>query len=177
MGGHLRLVVMTATALAAFAVASPLTVLGAANVANHGTRPAVNAKHGSNPAERADHASSQSEGRHDGAGSDNEPAGQPPATRAGAGVEALPASPSALVEAATTAGAAPGSASHPAAPTPPPVIIEAPEAPQPNPPIAATQALTAARLDWILVGVVVLLAASVAALVRMAAFRGRRPPR
>ena len=182
MGGHLRLVVITASALATFAFAAPLTVSAAPSAAHHGER-AIPAQierskpRAGQPAERADHASSQSQGRHDGAGNDSEQARATAATSAGAAAEISSPSPSASAEAASTALTARGSESHPATSTPPTVIVEAPEAPQPNPPVAAPQVLTAARLDWILVGVVVALAASVAAAVRVATFRGRRPQR
>lgn len=129
------------------------------------------------PSERADHVSLSARGRHLGAGEDSDDA---LATALAAGGSAssggpAPGSPSARTEAAT-APVAQRVSSKGGTSTPPPVIVEPPAAPQPLPPVGADQVLTGARLDWILVGVVVALAAAVVAAVRVATHRGRRPP-
>lgn len=133
------------------------------------------------PSERADHASASSRGRHAGAGDDADDTDETAET-APAGIVPTPASssgtPSAGIQAATAAAVVTTSTSHPGgASIPTPVIVEPPAAPQPSPPLAEQPALTGARLDWILVAVVIALAAAVVAAVRVATFRGRRPPR
>lgn len=131
------------------------------------------------PSERADHAPASSRGRHFGAGDDNDQ-GAGTATPAGMAASTVSSSgtPPAGTQAASTPAVVKAATNHSGAtPTPPPVIVEPPAAPQPNPPIAAQPALTGARLDWILVGVVVTLAAAVVAAVRVATFKGRQPPR
>lgn len=130
------------------------------------------------PSERADHASASSRGLHFGAGNDpDETVAAAPATNASTAAVSS-STPSAGAQAASTPAVVrtPPSQSGGTS-TPPPVIVEPPAAPQPNPPIATQPALTGARLDWILVAVVIALAASVVAAVRVATLRGRRPPR
>jgi hypothetical protein len=130
------------------------------------------------PAERADHASTRSQGRHLGAGDDRDGTGS---IATGANAESstnggAPAEPSAGTQAASTPGGQRSSTGRPGGVSPPPsVIVEAPAAPQPRPPVGAAEVLTGARLDWILAGVVVALAAAVVAAVRLATRRGRRP--
>lgn len=130
------------------------------------------------PSERAEHASAASRGRHFGAGDDRDeapgstPIGTPSSSTEPSGT------PSAGTQAASIPAVVPASTNHSGGTsTPPPVIVAPPAAPQTNPPIATQPALTGARLDWILVGVVVALAAAVVAAVRVATFRGRRPQR
>lgn len=130
------------------------------------------------PSERADHASAASRGRHFGAGDDRDAApGSTPTSTASSSTEQS-GTPSAGTQAAAILGIVPTSTNHSGGTaTPPPVIVAPPAAPQTNPPIATQPALTGVRLDWILVGVVVALAAAVVAAVRVATFRGRRPQR
>lgn len=105
--------------------------------------------------------------------------------RAPAGATATPTS--VVIEAAALAASTPpktglpplapsasGSAGEPAGgAAPPPLIAAPPEGPHP-PPVASPQFLTAARVNLILSGVVVALAAAVIAAVRIATRRGRR---
>lgn len=131
------------------------------------------------PSERADHASAGSLGRHLGAGPDTDATGTSSPSLTASTTIASSGTPAAGTQAATTSPTVsraatnnPGGTS-----TPPPVAVEPPAAPQTNPPLSTQPALTGTRLDWILVGVVVALAAAVVAAVRMATLRGRRPPR
>ena len=130
------------------------------------------------PSERADHASASSRGLHLGTGDDpDETAATAPATNASTPAVSS-GTPSAGTRAASTPAIVRTSTSQSGGTsTPPPVIVEPPAAPQPNPPLGTQPALTGARLDWILVAVVIALAASVVAAVRLATLRGRRPPR
>lgn len=135
------------------------------------------------PSERADHASASSRGLHLGAGDDSDEGAASTPTRTASPSTASPSTassgmPSAGTLGASTPAAAKTSTNHPGGTSAPPsVIVAPPAAPQTNPPIATQPALTAARLDWILVGVVVALAAAVVAAVRVATLRGRRPQR
>ena len=130
------------------------------------------------PSERADHASTSSRGLHFGAGNDSGESAGTTQTRAAASSTAASGAPSAGTQAASTSAVVRTSTNHSGGTsTPPAVIVAPPAAPQTNPPIAAQPALTGARLDWILVGVVIALAAAVVAAVRVATLRGRRPPR
>ena len=130
------------------------------------------------PSERADHASASSRGRHFGAGDDRDEGGGSTPTGTASPSTEPSGTPSAGTQAASILAIVPTSTNHPGGTaTPPPVIVAPPAAPQTNPPIATQPALTGGRLDWILVGVVVALAAAVVAAVRVATFRGRRPQR
>ena len=158
-------------------------VTGTAVANGAGSRPlpvqiALSKPRAGQPSERADHASANSRGLHFGAGDDRDetaatsPATNPPASTVPSGT------PSAGTQAASAPAVVRTSTSQSGGTsTPSPVIIEPPAAPQPNPPLGTQPALTGARLDWILVAVVIALAASVVAAVRVATLRGRRPPR
>lgn len=179
MGGRFRPVLMALSALALLGIASPVAVLAGPLAAHQVAAATADAKpRAGQPAERADHASASSRGLHLGAGNDlDEGAGASPATMAPSST-ASSGTPSAGTQAASTPAVAAASTNHSGGTSPPPpVIVEPPTAPQPNPPIAAQPALTGARLEWILVGVVTALAAAVVAAVRLATLRGRRPPR
>lgn len=134
--------------------------------------------------ERADHASPGSRGLHAGAGADpddvarNSPSVTASTMPASSGAPSTGTQAAVAAVAAATAAAAKTSTKHAGGmPAPPPVAVEPPAAPQPNPPLSTQPAPTGARLDWILVGIVVALAAAVVATVRVATLRGRRPPR
>ena len=190
MGGKLRPAVMAASAFALLAMASPVAVLTgplAAHYVAAATGPSTSSlpvqielskPRPGQPSERADHASASSRGLHFGAATDpDETAGTEQAT-----IAPTPAVSSGTRSAETQAASAPAvvRTSTPAlggTSTPPPVIVEPPAAPQPNPPLGTQPVLTGARLDWILVAVVIALAAAVVAAVRVATLRGRRPPR
>ncbi|MBV8526952.1 MAG: hypothetical protein JOZ75_01410 [Candidatus Dormibacteraeota bacterium] len=137
------------------------------------------------PSERADHASSSSHGLHLGVGADvgATVAGSPSLT-ASTSTAASGTPSSGAQTASTPAGVSTPTSHSGGTSTPPPVAVEPPVAPpiEPpaapqTPPLSAQPALTGARLDWILAGVVVALAGAVVAAVRFATLRGRRPPR
>lgn len=181
MGGSLRPAVMAASALALFAIASPIAVLSGPLAPQHAAAATPDAKHvprAGQPSERADHVSANSRGLHLGAGGDSDDQTTTAPARAVPASAAPSAAPSAGTQAASISKVVKSTTSHSGGTsTPPPVIVEPPAAPQPSPPLAAQPALTGARLEWILVGVVVALAAAVVAAVRVATLRGRRPPR
>ena len=171
-----------ARALAAAATTPPIgTGPAVANGSGHLSLPAqieLSKPRAGQPSERADHASAASRGRHFGTGDDRDEALSSTPTGTASPSTEPSGTPSAGTEAAAILAIVPTSTNHPGGTaTPPPVIVAPPAAPQTNPPIATQPALTGARLDWILVGVVVALAAAVVAAVRLATFRGRRPQR
>lgn len=130
------------------------------------------------PSERADHASAALKGLHVGAGADPDGIAMNSPSLTVSTAPASSGAPSTGTQGAATAAAARTPTNHPGGiPTPPPVAVEPPAAPQPNPPLSTQPALTGARMEWILVGIVVALAAAVVAAVRVATLRGRRPPR
>ena len=207
MGGKLRPAMMAVSALALLAIASPVAVLTGPLAAHPVAAATADAKHASRggnhdvrnapaaadsdpaqielskpragqPSERADHASASSRGLHVGAGNDSDESAGTTPTRTASSPTASSGTPSTGTQAASTPAVAGTSTNHTGrTSTPPPVIVAPPAAPQTNPPIAALPALTGARLDWILVGVVIALAGAVVAAVRVATLRGRRPPR